>query len=556
MNLTEQATGIQHTLSNANFVAQGGQGSVYVKGGLAFKIYTSPADMMPLGKIQELSALDKPNIIKPLNVLLDKKGVAVGYTMKSLQNTWTLCQLFPKAFRDREGLTNKQIEHLVKDLRDTVAHIHSKNILIVDLNEMNFMVEKYFKETYCIDTDSYQTPSFPATVIMDSIRDRHMTGHNFNEGTDWFAFAVLSFQLFVGVHPYRGKHPSIKNLDDRMKANISVFDSKVDLPSIVLPFDVIPDAWLAWYKEVFEKGARVAPPDTMITAAFIAAVMKPQIIGQAINMELILTTANNIIWHFNNRSWDGKSFYIGNRAISAHPGYNQLGTTRLGKNILAGINYGKIELFCLEQQAFLDVNISASQIMSYDGTVYYQNQDKLFRLDFIEMANKVLVSSAQVGNVMPSATLLFTGGAIQNMLGATYFSALPSKDMCYQVRLAELDGQYILNATFKSGVLGVVTEYKGDYYRHILRFNENYSQYDIRTTKLDMIEEINFAVLDSGVVVLINEDDEIEIFSSHKDSTNLKIIKDPAIDRSFRLFKNGTMLMAVKDNKLYKLGMK
>ena len=32
----------------------------------------------------------------------------------------------------------------------------------------------------------------------------------------WFAFAVVTFQLFTGIHPYKGKHPSVLDLDARM----------------------------------------------------------------------------------------------------------------------------------------------------------------------------------------------------------------------------------------------------------------------------------------------------------------------------------------------------
>ena len=55
---------------------------------------------------------------------------------------------------------------------------------------------------------------------MDSVRDRHAAG--WNEGTDWFSFALVSFQMFVGIHPYKGKHPALKTLDERMAQNVSV----------------------------------------------------------------------------------------------------------------------------------------------------------------------------------------------------------------------------------------------------------------------------------------------------------------------------------------------
>src|SRR5262245_34856578 len=74
------------SLSQADFVAQGGEGSVYVKGSLAYKIYSDPQKMIPAAKLQELSALTAPNIIKPQDVLLNSRHTPVGYTMKRVQD--------------------------------------------------------------------------------------------------------------------------------------------------------------------------------------------------------------------------------------------------------------------------------------------------------------------------------------------------------------------------------------------------------------------------------------------------------------------------------------
>ena len=42
-------------LSKRNFVASGGEGSVYVSGRSAFKVYEKSSKMIPLGKIDELA---------------------------------------------------------------------------------------------------------------------------------------------------------------------------------------------------------------------------------------------------------------------------------------------------------------------------------------------------------------------------------------------------------------------------------------------------------------------------------------------------------------------
>ena len=65
-------------LGQSDFKAQGGEGSIYVKGPHAYKIYTDPQRALAPAKILELSALTLPNIIRPLRVLSDTKNRPVG----------------------------------------------------------------------------------------------------------------------------------------------------------------------------------------------------------------------------------------------------------------------------------------------------------------------------------------------------------------------------------------------------------------------------------------------------------------------------------------------
>jgi hypothetical protein len=158
--------------------------------------------MIAPAKLRELSVLAEPNIIRPEKILLDARKTPVGYSMRYVDRARALCQIFPRAFRVRNNLSSGSIVSLVRRLQDGVRYVHSKGILIVDLNELNFLISDDFTEIYFIDVDSYQTPSFPATALMESVRDRH--SHGFSEKTDWFSFAVVSFQMFVGIHPYKG----------------------------------------------------------------------------------------------------------------------------------------------------------------------------------------------------------------------------------------------------------------------------------------------------------------------------------------------------------------
>ena len=141
-------------LCRSDFKAQGGEGAVYVKGSTAYKIYADPTRAIPLAKIDELSVLDQPNIIRPLDLILDGKNTPVGYSMRSVEKAHALCQLFPKAFRQRNNLTPELMLRLVLRLQAGVSHVHDKGILIVDLNELNFLVSADFSEVFFVDVDS------------------------------------------------------------------------------------------------------------------------------------------------------------------------------------------------------------------------------------------------------------------------------------------------------------------------------------------------------------------------------------------------------------------
>src|SRR5579871_3587968 len=121
-------------LNQADFVAQGGEGAVYARGDTAFKIYSNPGKMIPVAKIQELAALTLPNIVRPQEVLLDTRNTPIGYTMRRVKDAVALCQLFPRAFRERQGLTPEAILKLVQQFQKGVQHVHDQGMLIVDLN--------------------------------------------------------------------------------------------------------------------------------------------------------------------------------------------------------------------------------------------------------------------------------------------------------------------------------------------------------------------------------------------------------------------------------------
>jgi len=126
---------------------------------------------------------------------------------------------------------------------------------------MNFLVSKKFDDVLFIDADSYQTKSFPATAIMPSIKDWKVQNNKFTTDSDWYSFGVVTFQMWTGIHPYKGRYKKKPmTFEERIQHGISVFNQDVGIPKAAYPFDMIPKGYREWYEAVFEKGRRCAPP--------------------------------------------------------------------------------------------------------------------------------------------------------------------------------------------------------------------------------------------------------------------------------------------------------
>jgi len=550
-------------LGASDFKAQGGEGSIYVKGSHAYKIYTDPLRAIPRPKILELSALALPNIIRPLDLLLDTKNRPIGYSMCSVNRSYALCQLFPKAFRQRNNLTPELTLDLVRKLQEGVSHVHAKSILIVDLNELNFLVAEDFAEVFFIDVDSYQTPSYPATVLMESVRDRH--ARKFTTESDWFSFAVVSFQMFVGIHPFKGSYPPLqgqpdkeKKLDARMRANVSVLRPEVSVPASCLPFSVIPPAYLDWYRAVFEEGKRLPPPDQLQPIFTLTTHDTSHTVGSChFEIAEIREFDAEIIWHDGLITITRKSIYFQRENFLKPQADVQVATTpRLGHVVIAYMN-GAIPCFHdLTDARALNLGIEGEEIMQCNGQFYLKQRENIFAVEFIELASGILLGIKSVANVMIKSTRMFEGLAIQNLLGTYYASIFPAPGVCHQVRLSELDGYQILDARLYRNVLLVVGAKGGQYDKLVLRFADNFAEYDSRVVPDVSSTDINFTVLDSGVVLHLTDEGALEVFSRLKNSTDIKTIHDPSVGGDARLFHTGGQALIARGSKLYKFTMR
>lgn len=548
----------------------GGEGKIYIKGQTVYKV-CDPGKMIPEGKFKELSVLDHPKIIKPEDILLDSKQKQVGYTMRLVPNAVPLAQILTKVYREREGVTPDMMLNLIQQIRDGISFIHSKGILQVDGNEMNYMVTLGYDDAYFIDVNSYQTPHYPADVLMLSIRDWHVETQKgryiWTTDSDWFSFAVISFYMFTGIHPYKGRHPKFTNMKtmmvDQMKANVSVLNPETTFPqAAAYPFDIIPDVYMQWYKAVLEEGKRMPPPkDFQGKIEFITRIK--EIVGSDnFNIEQLFELDELITAFYNKGTQEvlvTKNDVYVNRRRHQKPGQHmRVGFTPVARTPIAvWIEDELVKLRNLQTDTDIPFTGGGTDLMSYDGRLYIKSASRIYEIMFIEPGGPNIIAAPQVvADITENGTQMFQGVAVQNLFDGHFLSIFSESGTHYQLKIPEFEGYRILDANMKQNVLMAVGIKNGTYDRFVMRFSEEFDDYDLRKVENINFTGINFTVLDNGICICLTEEEKIEIFSCRKDSQNVKSIDDPAIEADMRLCHNGSQTMFAKGKKLYTMSMK
>jgi hypothetical protein len=131
----------------------------------------------------------------------------------------------------------------------------------------------------------------------------------------------------------------------------------------------------------------------------------------------------------------------------------------------------------------IEARVATEAVSSVDGRGYALQGGGLFEGVLVETPARVLVSLKRVANVHPRATQLFDGVAMQCLLGAWYASVLPRPGVCYQARVAELDGHAVVGASYGGRELTVTAERRGLYDRFVFRFDAAHRGYAVRVER-------------------------------------------------------------------------
>lgn len=517
--------------TRSDYVGQGGFGVVFRKAGVAYKICHDPKSMIPEAKFRELKVLVRPNILGPRDVLSDAAGTPVGFTMPYIDQAEFLTRLFTKSFRQQMGITQAHLRSCAMSLQQGVQFLHQHHVLGVDLNEFNFLVGKDMDMIYFIDVDGYQTPSFRATAIMDTVRDRQGKYGIFNEGTDWFSTAVIMCQIYTGAHPFKPVYPGYSRTQDwdkMMNENINVFLPEAKMPPATFPLDTIPKGHLRWLYRVIKEKERIAPPDDpdVEGTPLVLQDAKARVVQSTAGYrtELLMTADSEIVSMFTDGTWH---YAATKRAI-----YDPL----KGKVLhdLPNTGWGVSRLFC--SGGFADVKGSTIEFFGFDGQkldssnnirgafsdgkdIFFMFNGKMWRARFRSSGKGTSVAHVMVASVHDTSVKAFKGCAIFDMFGR-HSVVVPSQQGEF-ARVEEVEQLYnhrVIDAVAAGDMVIVLSEFKNEIFKTFV---------DVQSAREPVIQERSFV-----------DDLQLFQFKTTAGDRSMVVYMHPVGDGQFEAFKS------------------
>ncbi len=517
------------TLRQNDYITTGGEGSVYRAKRTIIKVYTDPKKMQRDGmpdKIKLLSTIQHKYIVSPKGLVTNTRNSPIGYYM-SFENGEHLSRVFTNDFRQREGFDDECAKTLVDRMRETIQFAHSKGAVLVDANELNWLValqKLATPEPRAIDVDSWAIGRWPAKVIMPSIRDWH--SKEFNQLTDWFSWGIVTFLVLTGIHPYKGKLDGYKSgeLERRMRDNASIFNPGIRLNRAVRAFNCIPGPLRDWYHATFQLGERGIPPSPFETGKAVA-------VAARITHAVITTTGALIFDKLFGKAGDpvirvwpcgiallksGELIQLANKRAVGKITFPDSEIIQVDRGwLIAERNNGNIDFRYINETSLKEepvvLNIVGQHLLRYENRLFIVTEKGLTEVDFRNLGKPIL-SVGQTWGVMVNATKWFDGVGIQDAMGATFIIAPFGDKSCRQVRAQELDAITPITAKAGNRFISLVgIDKNGMYHKFEFTFDSNYKSYTLWQKGTDS-PSLNIAILPKKVCATIVDDGELGIF--------------------------------------------
>ena len=273
-------------------IGRGGEGQVYEivnKPTLVLKLYADSLSPERIVKLRLMVSLATPPIdlytAWPKDIVVNKQGQVCGFVMKKLTKYVPIHNLFSPM--DRKRLFPDKgynfLVHVARNLSVAFHSLHAEGIIVGDVNEGNILVNGQGMIAF-IDCDSFQikngntyhfcevgVPRYtaPELLAITSFENVIRTSN-----TDTFSMAVILFQLlFLGRHPFAGKHNSTDDIDEEKAIKKHWFayslnnkHQKLLPPNDSLPLKTVSSALQDLFHESFEQIERRPLPAKWVTA--------------------------------------------------------------------------------------------------------------------------------------------------------------------------------------------------------------------------------------------------------------------------------------------------
>lgn len=561
-------------LTQSHYKGAGGEGTIYARDGMAFKIYHEADKCIPEGKIKELATINLSNVLGPREVIKTRAGKPIGFVMPFKDQTQYLCKLFTKGFCEANQVGPTEALNLVKSMQETLDAIHHRSILVVDYNEMNFLTNPAFTEVYYIDVDCYQTPHYPATAIMASIQDPQVKNNQWSEESDWFSFGILACQLYIKTHPYKGRHPDHgKNWQAMMAAGVSIFNPNTKMPPATLDLSAIPRGHRKWLEAVMEHGERSKPPlpDADLTA-YTQPKTKLITSTQSVEIKEIIRVDGEIqavrIIAGTRYIRTKKGLYAEDKLIRKFvptSGYQ----ARRTKHEICPIDGASATAPPEQQCALLEFNplqniltvsdltgrleetFSTKGFYVANNRIYVTNENHLVEIAIVNLGAKPIAAKSLVAQIFHQHQI-FDGIVIQDVIGICIITIAHEAGRANNLKVPALNGHRILSAKQEKGFAMILSEHQGKFYRSTLTFDKSYSSLEISQEETISQEEINFTVLDRGICIATNSD-EIELFAN---LSQKKVVENSPVEPNQKLKSWQNQVFLLNDDQILKISLK
>ncbi|MDE7417368.1 MAG: hypothetical protein K2N44_13895 [Lachnospiraceae bacterium] len=252
---------VVYDCANKTPLAEGGEGVIYEYNGQVIKVYKPGANLQSKqNKVQwlirkSLSGLLPQEVVCPRDIVVDKGGVFIGFSMDKVEGE-EVKKLANRKFLTANNITTKDIISMLVKIQEVLSRLHDNHIFIGDLNDQNILFDEQFR-VYFIDCDSWTVENEKCEVAMDLFKDPLLRSNDFDAGTDTYSFAILIWKLLTRIHPFGGTMDPDMNIMERMRNGISVIDNpQVTIPRTIKSWRNLSPSLIGALQRIFRNQSR------------------------------------------------------------------------------------------------------------------------------------------------------------------------------------------------------------------------------------------------------------------------------------------------------------